>query len=158
MIPNSVFDFSIAGLTVTFDNQSTGADGYAWDFGDGSGSNAVSPVHTYANSGIYTVTLNAQQGSCGRAASRQVSVGSTSLEELARAGIRVYPNPVTDRVRVEGFTGGSLYLYSSDGRLVRQQMNLDEEAFLPRERLPAGIYWLRLVRDREVYGVPLVLR
>lgn len=30
---------------------------WTWDFGDGNGSNDQSPVHTYANSGTYTVSL-----------------------------------------------------------------------------------------------------
>ena len=46
-------------LTVTFTDNSTGTTPltYAWDFGDGSGDTAQSPVHTYANVGTYNVSL-----------------------------------------------------------------------------------------------------
>lgn len=40
-----------------FTNWSEHADLYAWDFGDGNTSTEWSPVHTYAASGEYTVTL-----------------------------------------------------------------------------------------------------
>ncbi|HNS12414.1 MAG TPA: PKD domain-containing protein [Bacteroidia bacterium] len=52
-------------LSVVFANTTSGAPVYSWNFGDGSAlSSAVSPSHTYANSGTYSVTLIATQGSC----------------------------------------------------------------------------------------------
>jgi PKD repeat protein len=45
-------------LTVSFSDASTGqVDNHTWDFGDGTGSTAQNPAHTYNVSGIYTVTL-----------------------------------------------------------------------------------------------------
>ncbi|WBL41251.1 PKD domain-containing protein [Algoriphagus halophytocola] len=48
-------------LEVVFDaSESSDIEGelsYAWDFGDGSTSTAVSPTHTFTNKGIYTVVL-----------------------------------------------------------------------------------------------------
>ena len=49
--------FGCGPLTVNFTDLSTGASTWAWDFGDGSTSNAQNPTHTYQNSGNYTVTL-----------------------------------------------------------------------------------------------------
>lgn len=46
-----------APLPVTFNNTSSGATSYQWNFGDGGTSTAASPSHTYINSGSYTVTL-----------------------------------------------------------------------------------------------------
>ena len=48
-------------LTVNFTNASTSASSYVWNFGDGTTSTSVNPVHTYTatNSGPYTVTLQA---------------------------------------------------------------------------------------------------
>ncbi len=52
-------------LSVNFSNTTSGAPLYLWNFGDGSfPSAAVSPSHTYATSGTYSVTLIATQGSC----------------------------------------------------------------------------------------------
>ena len=49
---------STDGLTIIFVNNSTGAiDAYTWTFGDGTGSNAVNPVHTYESVAEYLVTL-----------------------------------------------------------------------------------------------------
>jgi PKD repeat protein len=50
----------IAPLTVQFTSTSTGANAYAWDFGDGTSSPAQNPRHTYLTSGLYSVTLEAR--------------------------------------------------------------------------------------------------
>ena len=52
--------------TIQFTNATTGSPAYSWNFGDGSSlSTATNPSHLYSNSGTYTVTLIASQGSCG---------------------------------------------------------------------------------------------
>ncbi len=48
---------STQGFTYNFVNQSIGATSYLWSFGDGTSSTQVSPSHTYANAGTYTVCL-----------------------------------------------------------------------------------------------------
>lgn len=53
------FSYALTGLAVTFTNTTTGGVSYAWDFGDGQTSTAMSPVHTYAADGIYDVKLTA---------------------------------------------------------------------------------------------------
>jgi gliding motility-associated-like protein len=51
--------------SVLFTNTSTLADSYLWNFGDGSTSTDVNPVHTYTTKGDFTVTLTAtSQGLC----------------------------------------------------------------------------------------------
>ncbi|MDA3890127.1 MAG: PKD domain-containing protein, partial [Salinivirgaceae bacterium] len=44
-------------LSVVFDNQTSGALEYEWNFGDGSISNEAFPTHTYADSGIFAISL-----------------------------------------------------------------------------------------------------
>jgi gliding motility-associated-like protein len=66
ILPQSQF---CTGLNVAFTNGSTGATGYHWDFGDpalvSDTSNAVSPTWTYAQPGVYTVSLIAvAEGPC----------------------------------------------------------------------------------------------
>ncbi len=42
---------------IDFDNLSIGGDYFTWNFGDGNMSNLIDPVHLYADSGNYLVTL-----------------------------------------------------------------------------------------------------
>jgi gliding motility-associated-like protein len=53
----------------TFTDKSAGANAWSWDFGDGSSSTIASPVHDYANTGTYYVTLTVTNGTCTHTAS-----------------------------------------------------------------------------------------
>lgn len=59
--PNPDFTFSVAGLSVNFTDNSSDPDGsvvsWSWDFGDTNSSSTQNPSHSYASSGLYTVTL-----------------------------------------------------------------------------------------------------
>jgi len=57
--PTADFIYEIDVLTVTFENLSSDADSYSWDFGDGNASTEMSPVHTYTDGGTFTVSLKA---------------------------------------------------------------------------------------------------
>ncbi|WP_130735931.1 PKD domain-containing protein [Flavobacterium sp. J27] len=51
--------------TVFFTNQSTSADTWLWNFGDGSTSTSMNPIHTYTTTGAYTVSLKADNTTNG---------------------------------------------------------------------------------------------
>ena len=63
--PLPVADFSFTPITpepnmpTVFQNLSTGAVSYVWDFGDGSGSNEEHPRHQYLRTGTYRTCLTA---------------------------------------------------------------------------------------------------
>ncbi|WP_339881511.1 PKD domain-containing protein [Polaribacter vadi] len=51
------FSFSSNGLRAEFTDESLLAESYSWDFGDGTTSTEKDPVHIYAATGTYDVTL-----------------------------------------------------------------------------------------------------
>jgi|GEM_PF-3180219 len=63
-LPAAGFTLTTELLTITLTNTSVGATSYLWDMGDGVTSTLPNPVHTYATSGTYTITLDAA-GECG---------------------------------------------------------------------------------------------
>lgn len=63
----ALFNYTIHGDTVSFNNTSTGVDSitnFNWDFGDGSSSADQDPVHIYTKGGNKYVWLYAQNSSC----------------------------------------------------------------------------------------------
>ena len=73
--PQAAFTFQRAGLTVTFNDTSTGSPtSWLWDFGDGTPtSSQQNPVHTYSEAGTYVVTLTARN-----------SIGTSSASNLVQ--------------------------------------------------------------------------
>ncbi len=74
------------GQEITFNGSaSSDSDGsiaeYLWDFGDGSTGSGVNPVHTYANSGTYTVKLTVKDDKGAQSAAVQVSANITEEDE-----------------------------------------------------------------------------
>lgn len=66
------FTYAVNGLSVTFNNISTGATSFAWNFGDGTTSTAVNPSHTYSSAGTFNVTLKATKDN--KTVEKQVSI------------------------------------------------------------------------------------
>ena len=84
-----------APLVVNFTNLSQYAvsDTYLWDFGDGSTSTQVNPVHTYFEPGIYTVSLTAAN-SVGESAT-EIKSQIIEVYETPFAQFNVRPNVVS---------------------------------------------------------------
>jgi len=55
-------DFSFVHCSNAFANKSTCASTFLWDFGDGNHSTIISPIHQYADTGHYVITLIAKKG------------------------------------------------------------------------------------------------
>ena len=70
------FGQTTAGLSVTLSDSSLGANGWAWDFGDGTTSSMQNPTHTYAAAGTYTVCLVAFNGTCNDSICQTVTVSA----------------------------------------------------------------------------------
>lgn len=154
--PNPNFEFTLDGFTVQFEDLSSGADRYSWNFGDGQTSTEVNPVHTYAQPGVYDVTLNLQNGRCGRSTSRTVAIGVTDVTDLAGAGIRIYPNPVSDRLQIEGMQAGNVRLYDAGGRTLLQRPLFGGGGTLDLGAVPSGMYLLFLEDARGQWLVRIL--
>ena len=63
-----------APATIKFTNQSTGADSYLWDFGDGMQSTETNTQHQYPHSGKYVVSLTAKKENKSNTMTKSVSV------------------------------------------------------------------------------------
>ncbi|MCO6477300.1 MAG: PKD domain-containing protein, partial [Phaeodactylibacter sp.] len=83
--PVAGFSVMVDGMTVYFDNTSSNAQDFQWDFGDGSFSNLPSPSHTYSADGLYEVVLAAGNG-CGAATFEQFIVVETPMQAAFSAG------------------------------------------------------------------------
>jgi PKD repeat protein len=91
--PTAAFTHACSGLTCSFTDASTDADGtvaaWHWGFGDGATSTARSPDRTYAAAGTYTVTLTATDDrGATTSASKSVTVSAPAAIDLSARGYK----------------------------------------------------------------------
>lgn len=83
------FAFSVNGNAVTFGNQSTKAQTYSWDFGDGQTSTDENPQITYAANGTYTVSLISESPCDSDTTTASVTISSLGISALSDDEIRI---------------------------------------------------------------------
>lgn len=149
VLPQPIPDFSflVSGNQVIFTNLSINATTYNWDFGDGNGSTALNPQHTYANNGTYSVTLNAQNAHCGNAISQTILIGINGVQEQDPGRkIRVFPNPTSNLFFIKTDDPQSLIGYEVQTAhgvlLIRDTLRPGTPVNL--EQFPAGAYYLKI--------------
>lgn len=100
--PQANFTYTLSGLALSVTDNSTGADMWAWDFGDTNTSDQQTPgVHTYATSGLYSVCLTVTNSAGSDQQCQTVSATGTGVEDIASLeAISVYPNPATDAAAI----------------------------------------------------------
>ena len=98
--PNPAVNFASStisacdSITINFNNSTTGAATYAWNFGDGNTSTVVSPSHLYAVEGTYSVLLTATSAegcSASKYAASMVIIKSTPQPAFSASRTSVCP-------------------------------------------------------------------
>ena len=168
-LPASGFSSSILGAIATFTNTSTNASSYLWDFGDGETSTQISPSHTYANNGTYTVTL-VSTGPCGTASDTQtITIITVNIKEPGLVeSFRVFPNPLASggflSVEMDLKKAGKVNFELTDatGKQVRAyslfEKTIERQVFtLKTTGIQAGVYLLTVRLDDAILGTEKVI-
>jgi PKD repeat protein len=131
---------------------------YAWNFGDGSTSDEVNPVHTFAEPGTYTITLIVTDngGLVGETNLALQVLDEKTVLENDDFEVVLSPNPSVDFVDVS-FSGDfnmddviGLMIHDMSGRLIRRYMP-EEIADDNKFRISTAIF------NNEVYVITLVM-
>lgn len=165
--PTASFSPQSGGLKYIFVNNSVGGWFYEWDFGDGNMSVVQNPTHTYATSGVYTVTLKVSNP-CGTAFSSQTvrPLGTALGDLLGDLEVTVNPNPSEGRFffHASHVQGPHLTLQVMDlqGRTlqqaVHQQVAGEVKASLDLSTLAKGMYLLRVAQGERSGVMKLVVK
>ncbi|MEI6816724.1 MAG: T9SS type A sorting domain-containing protein [Bacteroidota bacterium] len=153
--PNANFTFSVGNHdSVSFSNLSSNAINYLWQFGDGDTSTLANPIHGYGSGGLDTVLLIAYHCSYSDTISIIVNTSSSGIDYLNHNDkIFIYPNPVTDKLKIEMIDSKLRQIYLTDilGQVQTACYTLqDKTIILNLSSFADGIYFIRIVEDNAV--------
>lgn len=145
------------GGEYTFKSKINGANSYAWDFGDGNTGFGKNISHTYTESGIYTITLEAEN-SCGIVTVfDEVNINLTSIDDLSENDFEILPNLNHGdfMVVLPDLEGNELriQLLSVDGKLIDSKRinSATKGGTVAWNSTPKGVYFLKFrVGQREI--------
>lgn len=135
-----------------FSNASLNSDTYFWDFGDGSTSGSVAPVHTFAGPYQYNVKLIAYK--CQLADTLIIPVNPILVGQVENtlASVQIFPNPAREEILISGTEEHhSARLYNADGREMIQIEMISGKAVMDVRNLSRGIYFLMLRNSAGAY-------
>jgi PKD repeat protein len=162
--PNAKFIItSIDSVTATFENQSTDAAYYRWDFGDGIGSGDYNPPpHIYRRNGNYTVTLQALNSNCGSVTTQTVPIYVLGTENTEGSSLlAIFPNPTDGKWTIDfktvPTTEVKMTVSNARGQIVRT-ISLTSETIQTFDfsDLSKGVYFLQFRSPHGNYVKKLI--
>ena len=152
-INDTIFLDSSGYATVDFNNTSSGADYYIWNFGDGSISNLNSPTHSYNLSGIFIVSLEARSdsiGTCSSAYSKSINVINpfstvdNNFEISKDFTFSVFEKYIELNFENNFENEVRLQIFSLDNKLVYSKDNFNYINRIHLSKLNSGVYIIKL--------------
>jgi len=161
----TAFSFRQDSGEVVFQAKAPKATSWYWDFGDGQTDSVANPIHSYADTGKYKVSLISQNETCMGNLTLPIQVSedgvrriTTDLSKELFRSIVLYPNPGQGEFTVDAqFTqplSGSIDLYNALGAHV-SHTHFDPSSHLKQRisipEFPDGVYWLRISTATQSY-------
>ncbi|MBS1643883.1 MAG: PKD domain-containing protein [Bacteroidetes bacterium] len=149
------FTYTTTGASVTFANTSKNGLKYLWLFGDGQLDSTKNPTHTYKKSGSFQVKLIVQKCADNDTFKANINIASTAIPDVAdQEFLEFSPNPARQfiHIKVAGLIS-RFELYDGVGkRILQGNANRTHSLSLSTEKLPDGLYYLRVQTDRGVFN------
>ena len=143
-----------------FNNLSSNADEFLWDFGDGNESDLIHPEHEYAETGIYMVTLIASNYCSRDTIELEVNYTGVSVVDFEGMNFTLYPNPTTGNVVLEyermSFSQ-RFNVFNSIGQLVKGgEIPVGSESLhLDFTEYPSGVYQIVISTEKGNLVLPI---
>lgn len=167
----SLFTVEVNNI-VTFTNQSSNANGYIWNFGDGNTSTDLAPWNTYTNVGIYGVELIAINGNCPNDTTIITievinSIGIAEIEGLSN--VSILPNPNNGQFELVLWADKSMDLdvtiFDLNGKKIgdifnqsinkgKVNISVDESKI----NLSSGVYFVNIQSDSGVFNQRIIIQ
>ena len=157
-VPSST-QLTLPNAAVFFTNNSSNANEYLWEFGDGSTSTDQSPWHDYLSNGSFDGYLIAMNIPCPNDTSFfTINVGLQNLDFINHDIISVTPNPFNNFITVpSGLSIEEITLKDVKGRVVASEWDSSSQGMIVKTtNLAGGIYFLKIQISGEVFEFKLM--
>ncbi len=156
--PQSGFSFQFsASNQVAFTNTSSNSITYLWDFGDGSTSTDMNPIHPYTVVGAYTVSLIASKCIAKDTSIQTVTVLPNAVNENIGQDSEwtLYPNPAKSLLCISLKREGRLsyQLFSSTAKVILSSKLSTSNPCIYITTLASGFYFIQIYIDDKSYGL-----
>lgn len=149
--PIAAYNFNSTLLAVQFNNTSSNATSYYWDFGDGNSSTDTNPAYTFDEAGTYTVCLTAY-GPCDTITTCKniaVSDGTSGVDEEEANNLTIFPNPAKDKITLHS-TDKSIKearIFNTNGQFIQSVSLKGESTNIKVDKWATGIYFFHIIDD-----------
>ena len=138
---------------LVFTNNSTNANSYSWDFGDGLTSIEINPSHSYLEYGNYTVVLTANNLPCTDTQTETVMLVN-NIDNLFDLNFKIYPNPSNGILNITTDLDENIQILITDitGKEVYNQVgnskNINE---IDLTNCISGVYVLKIICNEKIF-------
>jgi len=151
--PTDTLFLDSGNVNIYFINNSQGSSAYLWDFGDGTFSNQINPIHTFINPGVYTVELTAyndSSASCFDSFTKTVVVANNPFTNILEPSnnqylisynnnfLNISSSKMFEQIKIYDLSGRELLSANYNNRLPLQ--------------LSKGIYIVKLINSESSYS------
>jgi len=164
-IPTAEFSYNQTNDLYAFDNSSTNAINYLWDFGDDNTSTEMNPEHSFSSTGMYVVTLISSNNCGSDTLSQTLDFVSNAKQPTIGDELKFFPNPTPGNFAVFGKGFGEkpvlLEMQNHLGQTVYRQVlatnggNLSHNIYPPS--LISGAYLLTLKNAQGSVSKKLII-
>lgn len=142
------FTESITGSDVSFMNFSSDFDSLLWDFDDGNTSTEIDPIHTYTQSGDYTVSLTAFKCNKSDLISKTINIEIISDVESFEPdhSFSAYPSLVADNLIIRlnaDFLAEQIDIFDINGNLISRTQIKNTSLNIDASAWQSGNYFLK---------------
>lgn len=149
------FYTTAVGEEISFLNTSDDFDELLWDFGDGTTSTEINPVHNYTANGAYEVALTVFK--CGKSDTKTelISVSNLNTTEFVLDNVKIFPNPISRSFTValnKNYKAATVLVFDMLGKVLVKKtsynlstLNMDVSFLSP------GMYMVQVHADNRFF-------
>ncbi|MDM1045332.1 DUF4886 domain-containing protein [Myroides sp. 1354] len=131
--------------TVRFTNTTPNTQAVQWDFGDGTTSTELNPIHQYEQIGQFTVTLTVTSCNDSYTYTETINIETLSTTKFDKSTFAIYPNPTRDYLFVQTDLEATFNLFDMTGKRITPLVNQQAGQYqLDVRALTRGTYLLQM--------------